>query len=144
LNNKKLNIFLADDDDDDREFFNIALKKLGSDYELTMLNNGQKVMQYFSTLSVPPDYVFLDINMPLADGIECLHHIKSLHPQHTFPIIMLSTALSEDMINKCHAAGASIYIRKPSKFTELVEILKYCIHEFRHADTGSDFVLSRA
>jgi CheY-like chemotaxis protein len=143
LNKKKLNIFLAEDDEDDRDFFNTALMKLDADCELTILNNGKKVIRYFSTLTVPPDYVFLDINMPLADGIECLHFIKKQHPAHEFPIIMLSTAYTEDMINRCYEGGASIYIRKPGKFSELVDILRYCIHEFKHSDTGADFCFNR-
>ena len=141
MNNKKLNIFLADDDDDDRDFFKSALIKLNYDHELTMLNNGQKVKQYFTSLPVPPDYVFLDINMPMADGIECLSYIKKLHPDHSFPIIMLSTANSESVISRCYKAGATMYVRKPNTFNALVNILRVCIHGEKSSPVSEEFVL---
>jgi CheY-like chemotaxis protein len=141
LEHKKLNIFLADDDDDDRDFFRTALKKLDSDCELTMLNNGQKVIEHFSALTNLPDYVFLDINMPLADGIECLNYIRKTHPEHKFPIIMLSTANSEEMIKRCYKAGASMYVRKPNRFSQLVDILRFCIHDIKAQIPRQEFVL---
>ena len=141
MSDRKINILLADDDEDDREFFLSALQKFNSNYELTMLNNGQQVIQYFTRPVVSPDYVFLDINMPLADGIECLSFIKKSYPDHRFPIIMLSTAFSDDMIKKCYATGASIYIQKPGKFNELIDILRFCVHELKHASMHEEVLL---
>jgi CheY-like chemotaxis protein len=144
VNDKKLNIFLADDDDDDRDFFHAAIKKLNADVELTMLNNGQKVIQHFAGLNGNlPDYVFLDINMPLVDGIECLRFIKNKYPDHRFPIIMLSTAFSNDMINRCYSAGASLYVRKPNKFCDLVDMLRFCIHQLNTIQPGNDILLRK-
>jgi CheY-like chemotaxis protein len=141
LKEEKINILLADDDDDDREFFKSALQRFNTSCELTMVNNGQRLIQYLSDMISPPDYVFLDINMPLVDGIECLGFIKKKFPEHQFPIIMLSTAFSQDMINRCYAAGASVYIRKPNKFGELVDILRFCIHELKSAAVHQEVVL---
>jgi CheY-like chemotaxis protein len=109
-----------------------------------MLNNGQQVIDYFKSPVVVPDYVFLDINMPLADGIECLSFIKSLNPLHQFPVIMLSTAFSDDIIKKCYAKGASIYIQKPSKFNELIDILRFCVYELKHAPVHEEMFISKS
>ncbi len=101
-------------------------------------------MEYFKHPVTIPDYVFLDINMPLADGIQCLSYIKGLYPNHQFPLIMLSTAFSEDMIKKCYSQGASIYIQKPARFSELVDILRFCIHELKHAPVHQDVLVSNS
>jgi CheY-like chemotaxis protein len=60
------NIFLADDDADDRMFFTDALKKLPIPTQLTLSNDGLELMSNLET--VVPDVIFLDLNMPRKTG----------------------------------------------------------------------------
>lgn len=69
-----------------------------------------------------PDIVFLDIVMPLKNGIETaweLSHLKK--PPH---IIMCSTMRSEVIIKDAKASGISAFITKPPQTEEVVSILK--------------------
>jgi len=143
LKDNKIKIFLAEDDDDDRDFFNAALDSLQSEVELITVNNGEQVINFFKSQSTLPDLVFLDINMPKADGIECLKYIKKMYPNNDLPVIMLSTASSDKVIELSYQHGASIYIEKPSQFKHLITFIDYCIHELKNAPVDAEFVLNR-
>lgn len=143
MKDHKIKIFLAEDDDDDRDFFNAALESIESDVELITANNGEQVMNFFKMKKPLPDFVFLDINMPKADGIECLRYIKKLYPSSELPVIMLSTASSEKVISLSHQNGASIYIEKPSQFKHLITFINYCINDLKNAPPDAEFVLNR-
>lgn len=142
MSDPKIKIFLADDDDDDREFFSTALESLNYPYELTMANNGERVIDYFKAGENIPDLVFLDINMPKADGIECLVKIRELYPVKGPVVIMLSTSSSEKTIALSRQYGASIYIEKPNQFNQLIRFLDYCLHDLKNAAPGEEFLLN--
>lgn len=139
----KPTIFLAEDDEDDRDFFTAALDSISPKVELITVNNGEQAINFFKTQQPLPDLVFLDINMPKADGIECLKFIKSMHASAGLPVIMLSTASSERVIDLSHQNGASVYIEKPSKFKDLIAYLNYCINDLKAAPANAEFVLNK-
>ena len=143
MNNRHLKIFLADDDDDDRELFHEALNSIGFSNDLVMVNNGEKVFNFFKERSHIPDFVFLDINMPKKNGIECLKFIKSMYPRGNFHIIMLSTSSSLNVVEQSYEYGASVYIQKPSTFNDLVRYLGYCLTELTNGTKKEDFFLNK-
>jgi DNA-binding response OmpR family regulator len=131
LNTEKLKIWLADDDEDDRQFFEQALSKIDVPFDLKIFTDGEQFLKHFNNSQESPDYVFLDINMPLVNGLECLRAIKCSQPDHPFPIIILSTAFSDSMISQCYSNQASLYVKKPNRFAELVNMISYCLQTTR-------------
>ncbi len=142
MNNSPLKIFLADDDEDDRELFNEALNSSFFAYELVTVSNGEKAINFFRNNDYVPDLVFLDINMPKKNGIECLKFIRELHPAAGFHIIMLSTSTSGGIIETSRTNGASIYIQKPSRFHELVQYIEYCVTSLKKPAAKENFLLN--
>ncbi len=111
--NKKLNLLLADDDVDDRFFFDKALKSLHIPYILTMVVDGAKLMDYLTKETTQlPDALFLDLNMPCKNGAECLKEIKGHAKLKNLPVIIYSTSLHDDVANLLYNNGAHFYIRK--------------------------------
>jgi len=73
MNAVHYNLLLADDDTDDCFFFREALGELPFMSTLTTVNNGVELMNRLTDQSYHlPDILFLDLNMPLKTGIECL------------------------------------------------------------------------
>ena len=58
-----------------------------------------------------PDAVFLDIILPKLDGCEVLRRLRETHPN--LPVVMLSTAASDENIAFANANGALMFIQKP-------------------------------
>lgn len=140
---QKRHILLAEDDEDDVVFFREAVQALSLPFELTVVNNGEHALNYISESSTLPDFVFLDINMPKLNGIETLKAIRALHPSHDIHVIMLSTSLSEIMVEQSYRFGASLYIQKPTRFADLKHYVSYCLTHLQEKAVQEHFVLNR-
>lgn len=111
--------------------------------ELNVVRNGNEAVEYCVIGATLPDVIFLDINMPLLNGIEALKAIRAMFPHPYPPIAMLSTSMSEVMVDRSYQFGASIYIQKPTQFTDLREYILYCITRLKGHHIEPGFVLSR-
>ena len=128
MNSKQLNILLADDDQDDRYFFDIALKEIPISTNLTTVADGEQLMDYLSeNIENLPDVLFLDINMPRKSGNECLSEIKHNKKLKDIPVAMFSTNNSGDTVSLLLKGGAQVYIHKPSNFMHLSEVIKHAL-----------------
>ena len=110
--------------------------------ELSVVSNGECAVNYFSHCTILPDFVFLDINMPKMNGIEALRIIKRLHPSNDLHVIMLSTSMSEPMVEQSYRFGASIYIQKPTNFNDLKEYVAYCLLHLKYKAVEPGFILN--
>lgn len=118
-----LSILLADDDKDDRFFFDKALKSLPFPTQLTTVEDGEQLMNYLSENSDNlPDVLFLDLNMPRKKGSECLLEIKQDPQLKDVPIIIYSTSLHEDVADILYKDGAHYYVHK-TDFEQLQKTL---------------------
>ncbi len=118
------NIFLADDDADDRNFFEDALKQVTIPTQLTVANDGLELMNNLEIKPPPPDIIFLDINMPRKNGLQCLEEIRNTPKYKDIPVVIFSTTSSEDTVNKTYQHGANLYICKPTSFDVLVKTVE--------------------
>ena len=121
---KSLHILLADDDEDDREMLREAIESSSVDIALHNFENGEKLMEYLSDCNGNvPDMIFLDLNMPRKNGLECLTEIRTHKKFNDIVIAIYSTSIMESEIDNTFHAGANIYIRKPKKY----DILKKAV-----------------
>ena len=120
MSTNPMKIVLVDDDEDDRMFFAEALQEIEINTELTEFHNGQEVLDYLSgDLESFPHLVFLDLNMPIMDGFQCLKEIRSNPDLKQLVVAIYSTSSSERDIEETFVNGANIYINKPNSFDEL-------------------------
>ncbi len=127
-----LNILFADDDVDDRFFFEKALREIPIASNLSTVIDGEQLMDYLSeNVAQLPDVLFLDLSMPRKSGFECLSEIRENIKLKDMPVVMYSTSYTSDknyeesMIDVLYKMGAQGFIRKPGDF----EKLKQVIHE---------------
>jgi CheY-like chemotaxis protein len=119
-----IHIILADDDEDDRLFFTDAFDELKINTKVNTFNDGVELMNYLNKPdAILPNVLFLDLNMPRKNGIECLDEIKSDDRFNDIAIAIFSTSSSEEHIEETFVRGANIYIKKPSDFTSLKKVL---------------------
>ena len=124
MNTTSLNLLLADDDADDCMIFKEALEELPISSSLETVSNGDELMDMLSAKSTTlPDIVFLDLNMPRKNGLECLSEIKVNEKLKTLPVIVYSTSLDHEVIHQLYEKGAHRYIRKPGDFSKLKKVI---------------------
>ncbi len=118
-------IFLADDDEDDQLLFLQALKDIHPAIECMMASNGVEALRLLqSDLFTLPDYIFIDLNMPLLDGLACLNSLKKDPLLKTIPAILYSTTVTPEFAAECRRLGAHSVFKKPDDFNGLKEHLR--------------------
>ena len=124
----KLKILLVDDDEDDRQFFADALDSLDMKTELVQLTNGEECLDYMVAHKEDcPNLLFLDLNMPIMNGFQCLEQIRKHESFKDVIIAIYSTSSAEKDIEDTFNKGANIYITKPSSFKDLKNSLRQVI-----------------
>lgn len=116
-------ILLADDDSDDTEMFCEALESTDDNLICHCLINGVELLKKLNDLNQKPHLIFLDLNMPVMDGWECLKILKKDPNYQDIPVIMISTSSHKTEINSALDLDALCYFVKPNNFNELTQIL---------------------
>ena len=102
-------ILLVDDDDMVRDLVAATLK--GGDYQLLQAADGGKGLEL--AREHRPDIVFLDVNMPIMDGVSVCEAIKSDPATADVTVIMLTALGQEVDRDRARRAGADGYFTKP-------------------------------
>ena len=123
-----IHILLAEDDETDRILFTDAFEELNFKTRINIVKNGMELMNYLTKNgAVLPDLLFLDLNMPRKNGLECLKEIRTNIKLKEIPVAIYSTSASKDDVENTFLAGANIYIEKPMDFDSLKKVLKDAI-----------------
>lgn len=118
-------VLLVDDDADDRELFADAIAEIDANVEILILDGGKKLLEFlFAKNQKLPDILFLDINMPVKNGFECLEEIRAHETTKNLCVIMFSTSHGRFDVDKSYALGADGYIQKPFSISEMRNVLK--------------------
>jgi len=124
MENDSFNILIADDDSADRLLFKEALEELELTPTVHTVNNGMELMAYLNDKNaLIPHLIFLDLNMPRKNGLECLKEIRSNEKLKDVSIAIYSTSDNAIDINETFLNGANIYITKPNNFNMLKQLL---------------------
>jgi len=115
-------IILAEDDVDDQNIFQLALQEINPDMKLDFVSNGRELLQFLQTSS--PDIVFLDLDMPYKNGLECLLEIRSNSVLETLPVIVFSSTTKPSNIQTAYEMGAHLFFIKPPVYTDYLSSLK--------------------
>lgn len=124
MNDEPMFILLAEDDEDDRQFFVEAIERMKLNTILEMVTDGVFLIDYLkNNPEKRPHLLFLDLNMPRKGGFECLEEIRKDMNIQDLPIAIYSTSNASSDMEEAFRLGANIYIRKPSDFEQLKKII---------------------
>ncbi|NOT76185.1 MAG: response regulator [Cyclobacteriaceae bacterium] len=120
--------FLIDDDEDDQELFAMALKSVDNHIQLITASNGAEAISLLnSNTDLKPDFIFIDVNMPKMNGVECLKGIMTIDRLKTSTKFMFSTSAGPSVVNECKLIGADDFIVKPGSLSQLKQTLEKAI-----------------
>jgi CheY-like chemotaxis protein len=108
----KITVLLIDDDKDDQEIFQKELNKFNSSITFLSAYNGQEGLDLLNKIYA--DYIFLDINMPVMNGIDALKLIKKDRSLKDIPVIIYSTSDGRAYKKMALDLGAINYFTKPT------------------------------
>jgi CheY-like chemotaxis protein len=115
-------VILADDDDDDQFFFRQALADLNPSIQVDTAKNGEELLQLLTNHTA--DLIFVDLNMPVKNGFQCLREIRANPKFQEVPVIVFSSDKRPAHIEMACHLGANIFFLKPFNYTDLKSALK--------------------
>ena len=120
-------ILCADDNPDNRQIMQLLLEKMG--HSVSTAENGKLALE--ATLSQEFDLIFLDIQMPVMDGLEALELIRSTACES--PIVAFTAQVLDHEVSELLEHGFDAWLAKPIDRQKLDAILQ----TYLHCDTNS-------
>jgi CheY-like chemotaxis protein len=115
-------VYLIDDDEDDRDIFQMALRDAMPNAQCHTVNSAVKALEELE--HTKPDYLFIDLNMPRMSGRECLEQIKKCPILSGITSIIYTTSSHHADIDELQKLGANHYLIKPDSINKLIFVLK--------------------
>lgn len=125
---KIVHILLVEDNEGDILLTREAFEECQVKTELSIAKNGQEALDFLYKRGTfvgakSPDLILLDINIPIYNGHEVLHQIKSDVELKKIPVIMLTTSSSKHDINKAYDNYCNSYVEKPLNISEFISAI---------------------
>lgn len=130
------NIIFVDDDEDDRMVFSDVIHEAYPDVLYNDFKSAEEVLNFLDCdFIMPPDLIFLDLNMPLKDGFFVLRTLKKKERLKNIPVVIFSTSKNPSDIEKSKKLGAVGYAVKPSEIGVLMDVIKIAAEKIVFAET---------
>jgi PAS domain S-box-containing protein len=115
---KGIKVLVAEDNPTDRQLLKAMFENLECDGEF--VQNGQAAVEKLKTGSF--DVCFLDIKMPVMDGIQTAKMIRATISKD-LPLVALTVRGSQEDHELCLQAGMNYFVTKPVEMSELAEVI---------------------
>lgn len=117
--------FLIDDDREDRKLFSFILSDVDTAHTCIPAENGQVALDKLKAdEAFVPDFIFLDLNMPIMGGKECLPELKKIPRLKDVPVVIYTTSSNERDVEETRQLGADHFLVKPNDTDNLEQILR--------------------
>jgi CheY-like chemotaxis protein len=113
-------VLYVDDDPEDIEIFVEAVKECDASIQCLIAQNGKKAMDILHS-DLLPNFIFLDINMPVINGKVILKEIRKDKKFNDIPVIMYSTTMNQNEIEEYKKMGANHFLIKHNHFQDLCD-----------------------
>lgn len=119
---------LIDDDPDDQLFFRDAVQIVSPGLRCLLASTCQEAIKQLEEPPLP-DLIFMDLNMPVMNGFDCLIYLKNQIKFKDIPVIIFSTSKNPNDIGRTKQLGAKWFITKPDDFNVLCKKLNKILQE---------------
>jgi CheY-like chemotaxis protein len=122
-------ILLIDDDQEEADIFRGAVMEADHTAIFHYASGCVEALKLITEKLLPvPALIFLDINMPEINGLDCLKVLKKAELLKHIPVIIYSTSASPVDIIQALDLGALAYWTKPNKYLDLLIKIKDLTH----------------
>ncbi len=122
---------LIDDDMDDTEIFELALRRARPEVHFYSSTSCKEALDQIFNEVIRPDIIFLDLNMPVITGKECLAKIKNSEQFNHIPIVIYSTSSEPRHIAETKMLGAHDFLTKPSRLQDLEKMISVVFNSLK-------------
>lgn len=134
-----LELILIEDSPNDAELFLNVVEWIDMGDQVRVFPDGREALEYLlgtgKNEGQNPDYpvvIFLDLKMPLIDGIEVLKALKENPRTVTHPVVVFTSSNQDIDVVKSYQLGANSYVVKPVQFEKYAETIRELINYWRN------------
>jgi two-component system response regulator len=120
---RPVHVLIVEDNPDDIEIAQRAFARSGMSCELSVVRDGREVLDTLGRAAENPgqglpDFILLDINLPLLNGFGVLEGIRGNPAWAIIPVVMLTASGREEDVTRSYQLGANSYMQKPIAFDQ--------------------------
>jgi two-component system chemotaxis response regulator CheY len=115
----KHRVLIVEDSPTMRQLLVFALRRL-KDVEIVESPDGMDGLRRVTSDSF--DLAFIDINMPVMDGLKLISLIRAEHALQSLPICVITTEGATEDRNRALALGADEYLTKPIQANRVLKV----------------------
>jgi CheY-like chemotaxis protein len=113
-------VLIVDDDPFIRKLIMTTLEGVSA-YDMHEAGDGRQAVQ--AAAQQGPRLVFLDIDMPVLDGIEACRQMRALPAMNGARIVMLTASADDSARHRAREAGADFFLTKPFSPLDLLRLV---------------------
>lgn len=111
-------VLVVDDQPGMRQLLRSVVEEVG--YKVYLAENGLEAVAMVR--KIRPQLVFMDVKMPVMDGLEALREIKEIAPETE--VIMMTAYISEEIKSQVKEMGARCCLAKPFGIEKVKRLLR--------------------
>lgn len=123
-------ILLIDDDTEDQDILILVLQEISPDITCYAEEHAATALEKLLTRKLKPDLIFLDLNMPVMNGMEFLSLIKKDDSLKEIPVIIVTTSALPSAKTAALDLGAKAFITKPDNYHDLKKSITQHLNAF--------------
>jgi CheY-like chemotaxis protein len=125
-------LMIIDDSEDDRYFFIEAIKEIDKNFEYYVANNGLEGLNHLRNTKPLPDFIFLDVKMPVMNGKECLKELKKDGDLKKIPVVIYTSSLPNQHKDLTRTQGVAQFLTKVYDHSKLSSAIYEVISTIEH------------
>jgi CheY-like chemotaxis protein len=127
MGESRFQILVVEDAEPDVLLLREALERAGLNFELQVLDDGEKAVDFIETIdrdqnAVRPNLVLLDLNLPRMNGGQVLERLRQSATCGQIPVVILTSSDSPSDKAQAGQLRATEYFRKPSRLNEFMRL----------------------
>jgi CheY-like chemotaxis protein len=126
MEEKKIRVLVSDDEADFRQLMTFWLESKG--YAVIAASNGAQAVELYN--QEKPDIIFMDMRMPVMDGLDAIRAIRSADKDT--PIIVISAYVDDPNAKEAMTLGISGVFYKGKDFEEGLSLLDVALRTHKH------------
>lgn len=132
MGNEEIKVLLVDDEDDFRQLMHFWLQSKG--YSVIQAANGKDGIDMIKKEN--PSIIFLDLRMPIMDGVATLKEIRTFNKD--LPVIVISAYLDDPRAKEAMSYGISGVFNKAKNFDEGLTVLEVALRRHKNLQRDTD------
>jgi len=126
-----VDVLLVEDNQQDAELTIRSLKKHKLANNISVVEDGAEALDFIfcrgkyseRDIKHPPRVIFLDLKLPLVNGLEVLRAIKQDARTKSVPVVVVTSSREDPDVKAAYELGANSYVVKPVDFESFTEAI---------------------